>query len=491
MRYFVRDLLIRSLSPEALINQLAERLGISKNSFRFQMLTAECEFVNGILEYFADFAVDTSEFIRDTTVSFSDDSIEPEIPARGAKGNVVVIGDELPGLYAALLLAKAGAKPIIISRSKGIGESIDASKKFGEKERQGKQSDVLFGGELLRQGGFVDRKSQSRYGKFVADDILSRIGKPNSFSRYNFINKHDVSVLLLSLSKEILDNGGSILFDCSSVKLKTFLGKAKMVDFTQSGKAMSIKADSVLACSRLPILGAPSQSGYFQLFVYSRMRDVDSRLYRGSRLKEPRYFACHDLPCGAVAYGPFPFSGSLPIIEESKSIYSSFSLLGESVLGYYGMPLYLKIPDSVGHRFAQIKQEVGQNSYRESIPGSLPCSLYADFMQGSPSYNLGLVRGDCPTGFHLADMPKLFPSGFALAKRALAELKERAPYAIADGSLVVGYGFVDDVPDCLLSDERGRTKTKGLSSCACSPTEDLDLAKTCSKGILSAYSALL
>ena len=32
MRYFVRDLLIRSLSPEALINQLAERLGISKNS---------------------------------------------------------------------------------------------------------------------------------------------------------------------------------------------------------------------------------------------------------------------------------------------------------------------------------------------------------------------------------------------------------------------------------------------------------------------------
>ena len=74
MRYFVRNLLIRSLSPEALINQLAERLGISKNSFRFQMLTAECEFVNGILEYFADFAVDTSEFIRDTTVSFSDDT---------------------------------------------------------------------------------------------------------------------------------------------------------------------------------------------------------------------------------------------------------------------------------------------------------------------------------------------------------------------------------------------------------------------------------
>ena len=147
------------------------------------------------------------------------------------------------------------------------------------------------------------------------------------------------------------------------------------------------------------------------------MRDVDSRLYRGSRLKDPRYFACHDLPCGAVAYEPFPFAGSLPIIGESKSIYSCFSLLGESVLGYYGIPLYLKIPDSVGHRFAQIKQEVGQSSYRESMPGSLPCSLYADFMQGSPSYNLGLVRGDCPTGFHLADMPKLFPSGFGLAKR--------------------------------------------------------------------------
>lgn len=491
MRYFVRDLLIRSLSPEALINQLAERLGIGKNSFRFQMVTAECEFVNGILEYFADFAIDTSEFIRDTTVSFSDESVEPELPSWKGKGNVVVIGDELPGLYAALLLAKAGAKPIILSPSKGIGESIEASKRLGEKERLGKKSDLLFGGELLRHGGFVDRKSHSRYGKFIAGDILSRIGKSNSFSRYSFINRHDASVLLLSLSKEIIDCGGSVLFDCSSIKLKTFLGKAKMVDFVQGGKGMSIKADSVLGCSRIPVLGMPSKSGYFQLFVYSRMRDVDSRLYRGPRLKEPRYFAAHELPCGAEAYGPFPFAGSLPIIGESKSIYPSFSLVGESVLGYYGVPLYLRLPDSIGHRFAQIRQEVGQNGYRESIPGSLPCSLYADFMQGSPSYSLGLVRGDCPTGFHLADMPKLFPSGYDLAKRALAELKERAPYAIADGSLVVGYGFADDVPDCLISDERGRTSTKGLSSCACSPIDELDLAKSCSKGILSAYSALL
>ena len=182
MKYFVRDLLITSLDPRSLTKAIADRVKLKPSSFSYELLSAERAHINGKLCVFADFCLTTNEFIRDTSISFSEDAEEPIFPSID-KPPVVVQADAFPGLVAAYLLSREGNRPILISKCKTESELLE---------------------NLSRRGGFIDRKSGDKYGRSLSNALLDLLGD-HGYSRFVFIEPKRMRLLCLALLKGSLD----------------------------------------------------------------------------------------------------------------------------------------------------------------------------------------------------------------------------------------------------------------------------------------------
>ena len=106
MRYFVGDIMLLPNQGEAQIrNQIANRLRIPSNSFRFEWVNRRARLVDNRLCVFYDCAVDTFAFVRNTQIHFFEEMAPFQFPSFHGKGAICVIGAGFSGLFCAYLLA--------------------------------------------------------------------------------------------------------------------------------------------------------------------------------------------------------------------------------------------------------------------------------------------------------------------------------------------------------------------------------------------------
>lgn len=469
MKYFIRDVPIPSFDPARLIQNLSDRIGIKKTAFRYELISASASFINGQLVYHGDFCIETMEFIRRTTISFSEALVNPPKGRYSGKGSPVIIGDSLSGLYAAAFLSQAGAKPILLSPAK---DESDLSHRF------------------RRTGGFLDLNSKSPYGKHFALDILSRLGK-KSFSRFTFLSHVEAARLIGALAKDIVAGGGTIVYDSHPTGIKTFLGKAKAVDFLHQGKSRSIKGDCFLLAD-LPFHSPlyrfllekdnRREPSYLNLLALNRNRDVDVALYHTPSPKEPRYFHY-----GQTALLPFPFGSAWTEIDE-QSIYAQPSIDEPTVLSHSLAILNLPLP--LGIDLERIYEWVGSESYRDSLPFSLPSESVADCLKGGEPYSFGLVRGQADHGFHLSSLTGIVPAFSSLIVNAIGEAKRKYPYFFTDSTLLTGFSVSGGTPVAVKGTNRGETAIKGLYSSLPDYQGEIEVNKAASKGVFAVVNAL-
>ena len=469
MKYFIRDVPIPSFDPAHLIQNLSDRIGIKKTAFRYELVSASASFINGQLVYAGDFCIETMEFIRRTTISFSEALVNPPKGRYLGKGSPIIVGDSLSGLYAAAFLSLAGAKPILLSQAK---------------------EEKTLGYRFRRTGGFLDLNSVSPFGKHFALDILARIEK-KSFSRFTFISHEEASKLVDSLTHDILSRGGTVLYGCQPTSIKTFLGKAKAVEFLQQGKVRALKGDCFLLAD-LP-MGSPlyrdilskdnhREPSYLNILAMNRTRDVDVALYHTLSPKEPRYFHY-----GQKALLPFPF-GSAWALKEGNGLYACPSIDKPAVLGHSLAILYVPLPSNLNPE--RINEWMGNQSYRDSLPLSLPSESVADCLKGSEPYSFGLVRGQADHGFHLASLPGIIPALGDSIAHAVYEAKRKYPYFFVDSTLLTGFTITGATPSIVKPTSRGETAIKGLYSSLSDYQGEIEVNKAASKGVFAVVNAL-
>jgi uncharacterized FAD-dependent dehydrogenase len=162
--------------------------------------------------------------VRDKDVTLEEERYRAEIPYGDIKlsSRPVVVGMGPAGMFAGLLLARKGYKPIIIERGQCVEERTQSVESFWRSGSLNLESNVQFG-----EGGagtFSDGKLTTRIKDYRCDYILEELVKAGAPEEIIYMGKPHIGTDILkevvkNIRQEIIKLGGEVRFNSKLNKL--------------------------------------------------------------------------------------------------------------------------------------------------------------------------------------------------------------------------------------------------------------------------------
>ncbi len=210
------------------------------------------------------------------------------------KGNVrpVVCGFGPCGMFAALILARSGACPIVLERGADADERVKIVEKYWQSGELSESTNVQFG-----EGGagtFSDGKLMTRINDPLCSYVLETMEKHGADADILVNAKPHVGTdklrnIVKSIRKEIISLGGSVYFNCEMTNIEISSDR-KSVKIGINGEPASIETDALfiavghsarntfgmLAKSGIEMCAKPFSVG---VRIEHLQKDIDSALY--------------------------------------------------------------------------------------------------------------------------------------------------------------------------------------------------------------------
>jgi len=445
----------------------------------------------------------------DITVSLDEEKILKNIPSNKASA-VTVYNYEMPenrrksslrpvivgfgpsGMFSALLLARAGLKPIVLER----GQDFDSRKKSVESFWQNRvlntESNVQFGEGGA--GSFSDGKLNTGIKDARCRQVyieLARHGAPEEIliSAKPHIGTDKLGTVVKNIRKTVISLGGDVVFNAKLTDIIVANGFVQGVSYEKDGETTDIETDAVLLC-----IGHSARDTVEMLYKKG-VKMIQKPFSVGARIEHPQELinkaqygeaytnpvlptadykmACHPahgrgaytfcmcpggtVVCASSEEGGVVTNGMSEYLRDGENANSAIlvgiepeSFPSEHVLS--GMYLQREIEKKAF--------ELGGRTY------SAPAQLVGDFLKNTPSKKLGAVKPTIPTGVVMGDIRKVLPE----------KVTETMASAIVkmDGMLH-GFALEDAVltapetrsssPVRILRDEFFQTNIRGLFPC--------------------------
>lgn len=168
--------------------------------------------------------------------------IEPESPYE-FKGNKVlpsrpiVIGFGPAGMFAALLLAEKGYRPIVFERGKCVDERIKDVEHFWKTGELNEQSNVQFGegGAGTFSDGKLTTRVKDKRIQYVMDKLIEHGADPSiKWHTHAHIGTDKLRHIVKSIRQRIIELGGEIHFEAQIKTLNISNGKIEGVTFNDT-----------------------------------------------------------------------------------------------------------------------------------------------------------------------------------------------------------------------------------------------------------------
>lgn len=383
----------------------------------------------------------------------------------------IIVGTGPAGLFAGLLLAQMGLKPILVERGKMAGPRARDVTKFWRTGEFDPESNVQFGeggagtfsdGKLYTQIKDRDNRCRKILEELTAhgapDDILVN-ARPH-------IGTDKLIKVLRNLRETILSLGGEIRYEAKMIDLDLVDGVIKGI--TLEGGEKLVSDTVVLAVGH-------SARDVFELLVEKGIPLEKKSFSVGVRIEHPQSlinrtqygkYAKHER-LGSAAYR-FVHHG-----KKRRSVYSFCMCPGGQVVGAAsepgrlvtnGMSSYARDESNANAGFMvevhpadipgedllggiQFQRDLEEQAFR--LGGSnfqAPAQLLADFMEDRASTELGTVTPSFRPGVTLTDLRECLPSFVVKAlKEAVPRIAKRLP------------GF--DRPDAILTAVESRSSS--------------------------------
>ncbi len=378
----------------------------------------------------------------------------------------VVVGLGPCGIFAALILAQMGFKPIVLERGKAVRERTKDTFGFWRKQPLNPESNVQFG-----EGGagtFSDGKlySQVKDRKHYGRKVLHEFVEAGAPEEILYVSKPHIGTFKLvsmveKMRQQIIDLGGEIRFSTRVEKL----------DMDEKGgeyavKGLHLSDGGYLACKQVILALGHSARDTFQnlydqgVYIEAKPFSIGFRIeHEQSMIDKCRfgdnagnpilgaadYKLVHHCKNGRTVYsfcmcpgGTVVAAASEPgrVVTNGMSQYSRHERNANSAIvvgitpeeDYPGHPL---AGIELQRRLEEMAFKAGGENYHA------PGQLIGDFLAGKPSAELGDVTPSYTPGVTLTDLSKVVPDYVTDAIREAIPAFDRQikGFAKADGTL--------------------------------------------------------
>ncbi len=383
--------------------------------------------------------------------------VEPyvyKLPENKRKSNLrpVVVGFGPAGMFAGLILALSGLKPIIIERGKAVEDRQKDVNLFWEKKELNPESNVQFGegGAGTFSDGKLTTGIKSPYIHKILEELYEA-GAPEEilYSSKPHIGTDQLAIVVKNIRKKIISLGGEVRLECKLEKLISANGFIHGITYSHNGKNIDIETDSVILAI------GHSARDTVEMLYNSGIKIIQKPFSVGARIEHPQSLinkaqygkfanhkalgaadyklSCHKLhERGAYTFCMCP-GGTVVAAASEKGgvVVNGMSELARDGENANSALLVGIEPENFPseHPLAGIyyQREIEQKAFK--IAGSnynAPAQLVGDFLNGKLSKSLGNVKPTCPTGVTLCDLTECLPNAVSeTMKSAIVEMNKK------------------------------------------------------------------
>ena len=404
----------------------------------------------------------------------------------------VIIGFGPAGMFAGLVLARAGLKPLILERGSQIEKRQKDVQDFWTNRRLNPRSNVQYGegGAGTFSDGKLNTGIKNPLCKFVIDEFANH-GAPEEirWSSKPHIGTDKLAQVVREIRQEIISLGGEVRFDCQMTDIIVANGYIHGIKLKQNGHEEDFETDTVLLCT-----GHSARDTVKTLYARG-VHMMQKPFSVGARIEHPREFidkaqygsfaghpalgaadyklACHPAH-GRGAYTFCMCPGGTVVnasSEEGGIVVNGMSEYGRDGRNSNSALLVGIDPENFGsdhplagfdlQRQIEVKAfEMGGGDY------TAPAQLVGDFLNDRPSTKLGAVKPTCPTGVTMGDIRKILP-------KKVTDTYMEALYKM--DKMLIGFAMPEAVftaaetrsssPVRILRDEIMQSNIRGLYPC--------------------------
>lgn len=405
-----------------------------------------------------------------------------------AKGeSPIIIGFGPGGMFSALILARAGLKPIVFERGSAVEKRIADVKDFWEKGKLNTNSNVQFG-----EGGagtFSDGKLNTGVNNPRCGFVLQELYKHGAKEDILYNAKPHIGTDLLvdivkSIREEIISLGGTVLFDT----------RAEDIIIENNQVQAVIANKKAYPCSKVVLAIGHSARDTFEM-LYNKNVPMEPKAFSvGVRIEHKqdminkaqygefyKYLPAADyklfthLPNGRGAYTFCMCPGGVVVgatSEENSVVTNGMSYNARNGENANSALLIGVNPEDfdTNEPLAGIKLQRNLEKRAFELGGSnyfAPVQKVGDLLSDKESSDLGSVTPTYKPGITPSDMKKLFPDYiYDSLKMAIIEMDKKIKGFASPDSIVTAVESRSSSPVRILRDENCvSTGIKGLYPC--------------------------